>query len=227
VSEKVSIRESRLYPVIFMIILSALLTFILAMSYQLSKERVEMFREVSFQTRLLSLFIPAMPELNGKTLDTLEAEEINKLYKSYISSKPLNVDADYQYYQFSISGKEQGYVFPVSVKGLWSTIHLLVAIKPDFSEYIGIKIISQGETPGLGARITEAWFQEQFAGKSFLKAKELVKLEVIDENEQPQAGEYRQITGATVSSRAVISGVQEELNLLYEQYINSKSEEDK
>ena len=224
---KVSIRESRMYPVFFMIILSALLTFILAMSYQLSRESVEKFREVSFQTRLLSIFIPAIPELNGKALDGLEAEEISKLYKSYITAKSFNNDTEYQYYQFSIAGKEQGYVFPVSVKGLWSTIHLLVAIKPDFSEYMGIKIISQGETPGLGARITEEWFQKQFAGKSFLEGKELAELEVIAENEQPKAGEYRQITGATVSSRAVISGVQAELMLLYKEYENYRSGGDK
>ncbi|MCF7912140.1 MAG: FMN-binding protein [Candidatus Cloacimonetes bacterium] len=224
-SDKMSFRDSRFYPVFFMIILSAILTFILATSYQLSKERVKMFREVSMQTSLLSLFIPELPELNGKTLAALEAEEISKLYKTYIVRKSLN--AEYNYYKFSREGQELGYIFPVSVKGLWSTIHLLVAIKSDFSEYIGIKVINQGETPGLGARITEAWFQEQFSGKAILQADGFVTLKLIDENEQPASGMIRQITGATVSSRAVVSGVREKLKILYEQYFSKKSKGDK
>lgn len=219
--EKISFRDSRFYPVFFMIILSAILTFILAFSYQLSKGRVQMYQELSVQTNLLDLFKGEIPELNNKLINDFTPDEINKLYNKYITKRELQNPSGLQYYEFNQNGNSSGYVFPVSAKGLWSTIKLLVAIDPDFSTYLGIKIISQGETPGLGARITEDWFQEQFTGKRFHQGDKFIKLQMIEESEEPQVDQVSQITGATVSSKAVLSGIQGELEKLYKQNFKS------
>ena len=219
--EKISFRDSRLYPVFFMIILSAILTFILAFSYQLSKGRVQMYQELTLQTNLLDLYKGEIAELNNKLIKDYTPEEINKIYNKYITKRTLQNPVDHQYYEFSQNGIRSGYVFPVSAKGLWSTIKLLVAIDPDFSNYLGIKIISQGETPGLGARITEHWFQEQFTGKRFHHGDKFIKLQMIEESEDPKVDQVSQITGATVSSKAVITAIQDELETLYKQNFSS------
>jgi electron transport complex protein RnfG len=69
----------------------------------------------------------------------------------------------------------------------------------------GMKILSQAETPGLGAKITEVkygdkwpWFQHQFIGK---KGDNLQ----VDKD----GGEIKSVTGATISSRAVTKAVRE------------------
>jgi len=91
-----------------------------------------------------------------------------------------------------------GYVLKIKAKGYSAGIDMLVGI--DSTGTIqGITILEQTETPGLGAKITEikygekdSWFLRQFKGKS---ASDLnfTKLTAI--------------TGATISSRAVMNTV--------------------
>lgn len=63
--------------------------------------------------------------------------------------------------------KEQveGYVIPVNGYGLWDAIYGYLAIKPDGNTIIGITWYDQKETPGLGANISEAPWQNLFPGK--------------------------------------------------------------
>lgn len=49
--------------------------------------------------------------------------------------------------------------------GLWGTITAIVAADAAGTRLRGIEILDQVETPGLGGRIDEAWFKEQFRGK--------------------------------------------------------------
>jgi len=86
-----------------------------------------------------------------------------------------------------------GYVFKASKKGYSSEIVTMVGMDKD-GLISRIKILSQNETPGLGTRIIEAlWFREQFSGK---KANDL-------------SNGVQVITGATITSRAVIDSIQE------------------
>lgn len=61
--------------------------------------------------------------------------------------------------------KPEGYVIPVNGFGLWDAIYGYLAIKPDGNTIIGISWYDQKETPGLGAIITEAGWQNLFPGK--------------------------------------------------------------
>ena len=61
------------------------------------------------------------------------------------------------------------YVIPMYGAGLWDAIWGYVALKDDFNTIAGINFDHKGETPGLGAQITEAWFQKQYQGKQILK----------------------------------------------------------
>ncbi len=112
-----------------------------------------------------------------------------------------------------------GLAFIAEGKGYSSTIETMIGITPD-GEITGLKILSQKETPGLGARIEEVlssttlkdicrkkeengtpdekpWFQKQFAGK---------KLEDL------HTDKMETVTGATISSKAVIDSVREKIN---------------
>ncbi len=57
--------------------------------------------------------------------------------------------------------------------------------------------MKQNETPGLGARITEKWFKEQFRGKS-------APFTMAAEGTSEKPGELDAITGATKTSQAVL-----------------------
>ncbi len=61
--------------------------------------------------------------------------------------------------------KPEGYVIPVNGYGLWDAIYGYLAIKTDGDTVIGISWYDQKETPGLGANISESYWQDLFPGK--------------------------------------------------------------
>jgi Na+-transporting NADH:ubiquinone oxidoreductase subunit C len=62
-------------------------------------------------------------------------------------------------------GSSRGYAFPFQGAGFWGPIRGVVAVDPLGKEILGISFPSHQETPGLGGRITEKWFRDQFRGK--------------------------------------------------------------
>lgn len=67
----------------------------------------------------------------------------------------------------STGGKEpaDGYVIPVNGFGLWDAIYGYLAIETNGDTVIGTTWYDQKETPGLGANISESYWQNQFPGK--------------------------------------------------------------
>ncbi|MGK5594479.1 MAG: NADH:ubiquinone reductase (Na(+)-transporting) subunit C [Parachlamydiaceae bacterium] len=63
----------------------------------------------------------------------------------------------------------QGYVIPVNGYGLWDAIYGYLAVKTDGDTVIGISWYDQKETPGLGANIAEAYWQNLFPGKKIFQ----------------------------------------------------------
>lgn len=82
-----------------------------------------------------------------------------------------------------------GVAFKASSKGYSSIIETMAGMTKD-GTITAIKILNQNETPGLGARITETDFIRQFTQKNIA---DLAGIQAI--------------TGATISSRAVIDAV--------------------
>jgi len=84
----------------------------------------------------------------------------------------------------------------LSGSGFQSTITVVVALKED--TITGFKVVSQNETPGLGARIVEDVFQNQFIGKKVDQGITFVK------NAKAGQNQFDAITGATESSKALV-----------------------
>lgn len=95
-----------------------------------------------------------------------------------------------------------GYVLKVIAAGYSSEISALVGIDRDF-KVTGVKILSQNETPGLGAKISEKNFLSQFIGK--FSEKILLKKDA-------QVGEIDGITSATISSRAITDAIRKNID---------------
>jgi Na+-transporting NADH:ubiquinone oxidoreductase subunit C len=62
-----------------------------------------------------------------------------------------------------------GYVIPINGFGLWDAVYGYLAIKPDGNSVIGTSWYDQKETPGLGANISEAPWQDLFPGKKIFQ----------------------------------------------------------
>lgn len=86
-----------------------------------------------------------------------------------------------------------GAVFKVSAKGYSSQIEALVGVAQG-GTITAVKILSQNETPGLGSRITEPAFLGQFMHKN-----------------TQGLNQVQAITGATISSKAVIEALKKKI----------------
>ncbi len=100
-----------------------------------------------------------------------------------------------------------GFCVNVTTSGYGGAIEMMVAIDSD-AQVCGIEILSHSETAGLGAKATEPEFKNQFSKKN--STLEVVKTKT----ESPD--QITAITGATITSRAVASGVDEAFNMLVE-----------
>lgn len=90
------------------------------------------------------------------------------------------------------NGEIVGYCVNVAPSGYGGEIKMIVAFDPG-GEVSGSEIISMSETPGLGANVKEKGFRAQFGGK-----KPPLKI---------GSGGVEALSGATVSSAAVVSGI--------------------
>ncbi len=93
-----------------------------------------------------------------------------------------------------------------SQKGYGGKIELMVGVN-NKNELQAIAILTQAETPGLGAKIEEPAFKKQFAGRDIKETRWKVKKD---------GGDIDQITAATISSRAVVDAVEKGLKVYLE-----------
>lgn len=86
--------------------------------------------------------------------------------------------------------------------GLWGGITTYIGFDEGASSITGVNFQDHVETPGLGARIDEKWFRNQFVGKSG-PFKELSD-EPKDKTQTSEGDHvFDQITGATITSKSV------------------------
>ncbi len=116
------------------------------------------------------------------------------------------------------------YVMPIYGFGLWDNIWGYLALQSDFNTVQGVIFDHKGETPGLGARITEQGLQERYQGKKLNnEAGELVSVnmqkgEGADYSDAPH--KVNGMTGATITGNGVNAMVKDYAGL-YSDYFNS------
>lgn len=117
---------------------------------------------------------------------------------------------------------ETKYVLPVTGRGLWGGLWGYIALNADKKTVYGTYFYHESETAGLGARIGERWFQEQFNGKPVFAEgnTETVELKVVKAGASKAETEVDGVTGATLTSVGVSDMVQDGLSV-YLSFINN------
>ena len=150
-------KRSYQYTVIFMIIVASVFTAVLATAQASMTPRIELNQEIARQKSLLYAF-----DIEHGSTD----EEVNATYEKFIEPDTRTIDGEEieAYKQVDESGAIKGYAFPFSGPALWGTIKGYLAVTEDLSEVKGLTFTEQNETPGLGGRIDEDPFKEQWRG---------------------------------------------------------------
>ena len=174
-----------LFPVLWLTVVVAIAVTSLALTDMVTRDLIEEAREDEIKAMLEELF----PEMDA-------FEEKDDIYFILRSSgepegNPYGIDGDHDIIGFAFLAEGDGY---------GGTIELLIGIGPDIGNVtlVGLEVISHSETPGLGARLTEDAFIGQFEGVPLGDA-------VLEED----GGEIDAISGATITSRAVVDAVQD------------------
>ena len=131
-------------------------------------------------------------------------KEVMPLAVKFTAVQPDVQKAVLYYRAWDNQGKLIGFVFKASGKGYSSVIETLAGIFPD-GTISAIKVIAQNETPGLGVRVTESKFQDQFKNKNSFNLSGI-----------------QFIVGATISSRLVTNSVMKKAQEIRELVKNEK-----
>ena len=149
---------------------------------------------------------------SGNLDDQVKAFEINLNNEL---KKPVDQQR-FPLYEANVDGNKF-YVVPLRGAGLWNAIWGYIALREDKNTIQGAVFDHTGETAGLGAEITQQWFQDRFVGeKVFNTQGKLVGINVSKTNNDPKDTdkddhEVDAISGATITGDGVTDMILERL----------------
>lgn len=147
---------------------------------------------------------------NGDVIESVEAFQVD-LKKEL--RKPVK-DQAFPLYIAEIEG-EKFYIVPLHGKGLWDDIWGYIALKDDINTIQGAVFDHKGETPGLGAEITQGWFKDRFTNEKIFDANgELVGIKAVKGSPDPSDKDDNKvdaISGATITGDGVSDMIAERL----------------
>ena len=100
---------------------------------------------------------------------------------------------------FDANNNSLGYALPYEGNGFQGKIRIIVGLNKNINNLLGLEVLEQLETPGLGAKVAETPFTKQF--KNILLTPEVVAVKGITSS---NPNEIEAITGATISSKAIV-----------------------
>jgi electron transport complex protein RnfG len=133
-----------------------------------------------------------------EVLPPFDNDPVSTMRQITLADDEAGAEMDLNVYLGMKEGQISGVAFPCFGEGYGGLIHVMVGINLE-DQVSGVKILEHQETPGLGAKIEETSFSEQFKGKS-LDNSVLVNGNLAVKND---GGDLDALTGATISPRGV------------------------
>jgi Na+-transporting NADH:ubiquinone oxidoreductase subunit C len=152
--------------------------------------------------------------------DDASAEEIVKIQAQKVKTAP---DKAKLYGVENVYVSDDGKLIAIQFQGegMWKQIKGLLCLKSDMKTIHRITFYEQEETPGLGAKIADAPFQDGFRDKSIYDATGKPGLLMKPAGTHSGANEVDAITGATITS----GKVKDMLNKLIKRIAQAESTE--
>jgi RnfABCDGE-type electron transport complex G subunit len=215
--EKKLFRETQVYQVFFMVLVTIVFVGILSLFYNSEKGRIDDNQEILYFRQILEIFNDKISQVD---FYQLEDAEVLKYKEEFLI--PYQIESPKglrDYYKVVDNGRVIGYCFDIVGAGLWGTMKAVVGFEPNLETLIDFNVYEQVETPGLGGRIAEPAdklnLRADMKGSSFMQAGEITKYKLISEGSNPEkANEIRQITGATITSSSFLKMLDQEMEMI-------------
>lgn len=180
--------KERVRMVVVLVVSAAISATMLGWVYNYTKPTVQINQEKKLKRMVLDAFSIPYDEANLLDIFAESVEVVTGPSGTY-----------YRAYEMKNGAKKYtGVAFELSGPGFWAPIRVILALDEDVQTVRGFKVVEQAETPGLGGRMNEPWFQEQFKGKKIVPA-----LHVVHGTKASGPNEVDAITGATETSKAL------------------------
>jgi Na+-transporting NADH:ubiquinone oxidoreductase subunit C len=191
--------------VVYMFLITLFFASLVSAVKLMNDKKIERNQTLKLQRIVLQVLQISIPE-------QITEQELSRLFKDRV--KEINVKDKTLYVGYEQDGQTiQGYALPVGGPGFWGPIQGMVGVNSQATEVLGIAFIKHSETPGLGGRITESWFTDQFKDLSLYPIegdKNIFYLKPVGAAQD--ANELDAITGATNTSTAVEAFLNQELD---------------
>jgi electron transport complex protein RnfG len=127
-------------------------------------------------------------------------EAIFKVQPEAKNYETINIAGMEVYKVTGVSNNPLGYALVYSGNGFQGKIRLMIGLSSDLEKITALEILEQVETPGLGTKVTEDPFRNQFKGLETLP-----QINWVKGINPSHPNEIQAITGATISSKAVVA----------------------
>ena len=145
---------------------------------------------------VVSAVLGAVNMITAPVIADIAAAKTAAAYNEVLPSTGEYTPVDYSDANVTAVAKcAEGTVVEVSISGSQSTLALAIGVDSN-GAISGVSVIKHGETPGLGAKSTEAEWRAQFVGQTSGLA--------LDK----KGGEVAPLTGATITSQAIVDACQ-------------------
>lgn len=162
----------------------------------LTAERIEANKNAAIYSAVLSHNNISFNNVNiidvfNESIETTEAFEVDLDGETYNIVLYVNKDNGQVSFQFGI----------FSLGGLWGPIGGIITLESDFETVVNVTILNEVETPGLGGKIKDRKFLDQFIGLK-LDVNSLTPVMVRKDSADNLFNEVDEIAGATGTSTA-------------------------
>ena len=147
-------------------------------------------------TSVVAVCLAGVNMITAPVIADIAAAKTAAAYNEVLPSTGEYTPVDYSDANVTAVAKcAEGTVVEVSISGSQSMLALAIGVDND-GAITGVSVIDHGETPGLGAKSTEAEWRAQFVGQTSGLA--------LDK----KGGEVAPLTGATITSQAIVDACQ-------------------
>jgi Na+-translocating ferredoxin:NAD+ oxidoreductase RnfG subunit len=223
-----------LFRVFSITLITAIPCTILLTLYFATSARIDEYHEIKLKRSVLEIFtIPYRTEekqLLGFRYMKIDKKDVRKVFNNNITRKntsdmytpkqsanPLKMyKKGKELFLYYKDGSLEGIGFITTKLGYGfnkaADISLFICVGSDLETIKGIEVLDHTETPGLGGRMTEEGFKEQFVGKK-LKP----RLSLVRGRETVGPNEVHAITGASYTSKGIERIINEAMGAFWQE----------
>ncbi len=217
-------KNSNTYQILYSAIMVIVVGVLLAFVYMTLKPKQDMNVANDTRSQILGALNVSTDDLEGKGIEEKFGKYITKEYLVDVQGNVVDTTKNVAFsvnlkqnvkldvakrklpvFEATLDDGSVKYVIPCYGAGLWGPIWGYVALDADGKTVIGTNFSHESETPGLGAKITESQFKDEFKGKHIYVEGAFKSIEVMKKGQKSVDGAETvdAISGATITSRGV------------------------